>query len=69
MSQTLPRKAMMATVRNRRSVVARVKPCDTLEGRLRLVGLQYTDLDGGKAEDSIIWEREVGARLVERGAT
>lgn len=68
MSQTLPREGMMATVRNRRAVVARVKPYDTQEGRLHLVDLQYTDLDGGKAEDSVIWEREVGARLVEPGA-
>ncbi|MCZ7682475.1 MAG: hypothetical protein M5U28_28250 [Sandaracinaceae bacterium] len=49
---------MMATVRNRRAVVARVKPYDTQEGRLHLVDLQYTDLDGGKAEDS----GDLGAR-------
>lgn len=65
---TIPREGMMATVRNRRAVVARVKPYDTQTGRLHLVDLEYTDVDGGKAEDSVIWEREVGATLVEPGA-
>jgi hypothetical protein len=59
---------MMATVRNRRAVIARVKPFDTRDGRLHLVELAYTDVDGGRAEDTVLWEREVGARLVEPGA-
>jgi superfamily II DNA or RNA helicase len=59
---------MMATIRNRRAVISRVKPFDGDQGRLHLVELEYTDLDGGKGEDSVIWEREIGARLVEPGA-
>ncbi|MDX9721517.1 MAG: DISARM system SNF2-like helicase DrmD [Myxococcota bacterium] len=63
-----PREGMMATVRNRRALIARVKPHATDEGELHLVDLEYTDLDGGKNNDTVIWEREVGARLVEPGA-
>lgn len=56
----------MATVRNRRAVIAQVKPFDTKEGRLHLVELEYTDTDGHPT-DSLIWEREV-ARAHEPGA-
>lgn len=68
MTATLPREGMMATVRNRRAVVSRVRPFDTHDGRLHLVDVEYTDLDGGAPHDSLVWEREVGARLVEPGA-
>lgn len=57
----LPREGMMATVRNRRALIARVKPFDTKEGRLHLVELEYTDSEGSPTE-SVIWEREVAPR-------
>jgi len=62
-----PREGMMATVRNRRAVIARVKPFDTRECRLHLVDLEYTDTEGPPT-DSVIWEREIGARAHEPGA-
>lgn len=58
---------MMATVRNRRAVIARVKPFPTKEETLHLVELEYTDSDG-HATDTLIWEREVAARAHEPGA-
>jgi superfamily II DNA or RNA helicase len=63
----LPREGMMATVRNRRAVIARVKPFSTRESQLHLVDLEYTDTEGPPT-DSVIWEREVGARAHEPGA-
>ncbi|MBN1204830.1 MAG: DISARM system SNF2-like helicase DrmD [Myxococcaceae bacterium] len=62
-----PREGMMATVRNRRAVIARVKPFDTRERRLHLVDLEYTDTEGPPT-DSVIWEREIGAKAHEPGA-
>lgn len=60
-----PRVGMLATVRHRRALVAAVEPFDGgLEGRLHLVRLEYTDADGAP-EDTIIWERELGATLLE----
>lgn len=59
---------MMATIRNRRAVISRVKPVDTHQGRLHLVELEYTDVDSGRADDTVIWEREVGATLHEPNA-
>ncbi|WP_428266022.1 DISARM system SNF2-like helicase DrmD [Haliangium sp.] len=63
-----PREGMMAIVRNRRAVIARVKPMATQDGQLHLVELEYTDLDGGQPDDTVIWERELGARVIEPGA-
>ena len=39
----VPRAGMLATVRNRRGVVAAVEPFDGETGRLHLVHLEYTD--------------------------
>lgn len=62
---TLPRVGMLATVRNRRALVASVEPFDgSPEGRLHLVRLEYTDFDGNP-EDTILWERELNANLLE----
>ncbi|MEH2093397.1 DISARM system SNF2-like helicase DrmD [Nostoc sp.] len=62
---TIPQVGMLATVRNRRALVASVEPFGgTPEGQLHLVRLEYTDLDG-IPEDSIIWEREINATLLE----
>jgi superfamily II DNA or RNA helicase len=64
-STTSPRVGMLATVRNRRALIASVEPFDgTTEGRIHLVRLEYTDSDGN-LEDSIIWERELNATLLE----
>ncbi len=56
---------MVATVRNRRGIVASVEPYDTpTEGRLHLVRVEYTDSDGAP-EDVLLWERERNASLLE----
>lgn len=60
-----PRVGMLATIRNRRGVVASVEPYDTTsEGRLHLVRIDYTDADG-TPEDVVLWERERNATLLE----
>jgi superfamily II DNA or RNA helicase len=60
-----PRVGMLATVRNRRALVSSVEPFDgSPEGRLHLVRLEYIDADG-VPEDSVIWERELNAKLLE----
>jgi len=63
----LPREGQMATVRNRRALISQVKPFDTRDGRLHLVELEYTDTEGALT-DSVVWEREVGAKAHEPGA-
>lgn len=66
-SLSLPRAGMMAQVRNRRGVIAHVEgfPADPgPEGRLHLVRISYADPDGQR-EESLIWEREADARLLE----
>lgn len=66
-SPSLPREGMMALVRNRRGLIAQVEafpPDPGPEGRLHLVRIAYTDPDGAH-EDSLIWEREAGAQLIE----
>ena len=61
----VPRVGMLATVRNRRGIITAVEPFDgTPDGRLHLVTLEYTDPDG-VADDRLIWERELGATLLE----
>ncbi|WP_448604963.1 DISARM system SNF2-like helicase DrmD, partial [Thermoleptolyngbya sp.] len=55
---------MLATVRNRRALVASVEPFDSPEGRLHLVTLEYTDPDG-VPEDTLIWEREINRSVLE----
>ncbi|MDA2934240.1 DNA helicase, partial [Acidobacteria bacterium AH-259-D05] len=62
---TIPRIGMLATVRNRRGIVASVEPFDDpTEGRLHLVRVEYTDTEGNP-EDTIIWEREPKRELIE----
>ncbi|MDA2923348.1 DISARM system SNF2-like helicase DrmD [Acidobacteria bacterium AH-259-L09] len=62
---TVPRIGMLATVRNRRGIVASVEPFDDpTEGRLHLVRVEYTDADGN-LEDTIVWEREPKRELIE----
>ena len=59
-----PRVGMLATVRNRRGLVASVEPFDSKEGRLHLVRIEYADADG-TPEDTLLWEREHNATLLE----
>ena len=66
----IPRVGMLATVRNRRGVVAAVEPFDDEKtGRLHLVHLRYTD-DHAPAEERLLWEREpiAGRHLLEPNA-
>ena len=57
---TVPRAGMLATVRNRRGVVAAVEPFDGETGRLHLVHLEYKD-DRTPSEERILWEIEPDA--------
>src|SRR5271156_3157428 len=62
-----PRPGMLATIRNRRGLIAAVEPFDSQEGRLHLVRVEYTDSDG-VVEDTVLWEREHGRDLLEPNA-
>ena len=64
---TIPRAGMLATVRNRRGVVAAVEPFDGEAGRLHLVHVEYKD-DGAPAEERILWEIEPDRHLLEPNA-
>ena len=64
---TIPRAGMLATVRNRRGVVAAVEPFDGETGRLHLVHLEYTD-DHAPAEERLLWELEPSRHLLEPNA-
>ncbi len=59
-----PQVGMLATVRNRRGVVAAVQPSSPgPEGLHHLVSIEYTDTDG-PAEEQLLWELEPGATLI-----
>ncbi len=58
-----PQIGMVATVRNRRAIVASVEPVDTAKGLFHVVRLEYTDLDG-VAQETIVWEIEHGRKLL-----
>ena len=58
---------MLATVRNRRGVVAAVEPFDGETGRLHLVHLEYKDERAPSAE-RILWEIEPDRHLLEPNA-
>ena len=64
---TVPRAGMLATVRNRRGVVAAVEPFDGETGRLHLVHLEYKD-DRAPSEERILWEIESNRHLLEPNA-
>ena len=56
---------MLATVRNRRGMITAVDPFDSsVEGRSHLVSIEYLDADG-PPQETLLWEREPGARLLE----
>ena len=58
---------MLATVRNRRGVVAAVEPFDGETGRLHLVHVEYKD-DQTPSEERILWEIEPSRHLLEPNA-
>ena len=64
---TVPRAGMLATVRNRRGVVAAVEPFDGETGRLHLVHLEYKD-ERAPSEERILWEIEPDRHLLEPNA-
>ena len=64
---TVPRPGMLATVRNRRGLVAAVEPFDGESGRLHLVHLEYND-DRTPSEERILWEVEPDRHLLEPNA-
>jgi len=62
---SVPQVGMLATLRNRRALIAAVEPFNAgPEGQIHLVRLEYIDSDG-PPEDSLIWEREVEKTLLE----
>jgi hypothetical protein len=65
--QQVPRPGMLASIRNRRGLIACVEHFDSVEGRLNLARVEYTDADG-VPEDTVIWEREHGRDLLEPNA-
>ena len=64
---SIPRAGMLATVRNRRGVVAAVEPFDGEAGRLHLVHLEYGD-DHAPADERLLWELEPSRHLLEPNA-
>ena len=59
-----PRVGMVATVRNRRGIVASVEPFDGESGRLNLVRVQYKD-DQLPLSEELLWELEPRKQLLE----
>lgn len=60
-----PRVGMLATVRNRRGIITAVEPYAGRDQELyHLVSVEYADGDG-QPEDTLIWEREPDANLLE----
>ena len=66
--QTLmPSPGMLATVRESPRFVSTVDTYDSTAGRFHLVNLEYIDADGVPS-DTLLWEREPGATLLEPNA-
>ncbi len=63
----VPRPGMLATVRNRRGVVAAVEPHDGERGRVHLVHLEYADHQSPR-EERLLWEIEGRPSLLEPNA-
>ena len=63
----VPRPGMLATVRNRRGVVAAVEPHDGERGRIHLVHLEYADHQSPR-EERLLWEIEGARSLLEPNA-
>ena len=58
---------MLATVRNRRGLIAAVHPFDGDAGRLHMVSMEYKD-DSAPSEERLIWELEPQRTLLEPNA-
>ena len=63
----VPRAGMLATVRNRRGVLAAVEPFDGETGRLHLVHVEYKD-GHSPADERLLWELEPQPALDEPNA-
>ena len=61
---SVPRAGMLATVRNRRGIIAAVEPFDGETGRLHLVHLEYQD-DAAPSRERLLWELEPSRELDE----
>jgi superfamily II DNA or RNA helicase len=60
-----PLPGILAVVRNRSGIITKVEPsANSTEGMLHLVTVEYTDTEGSR-EETLIWEREPSARLIE----
>jgi hypothetical protein len=67
-ADTFPKVGMLARLRGRRGVVSSVEVYpDSIEGNLHLVRVEYTD-SLGITQDEVLWEREVGATVLEPNA-
>ena len=66
-SSTVPRAGMLATVRNRRGVVAAVEPFDGEAGRIHLVHVEYKDAQS-PPDERLLWELEPQRDLLEPNA-
>lgn len=64
---SIPQIGMVATVRNRRGVIASVNGFDGPEGRLHHVAVEYSDGEQ-PGEEVLIWEREPFGYLLPAGA-
>ena len=64
---SIPRPGMLATVRNRRGVIAAVNPFDGESGRLHMVHVEYKD-DLSPDEERLLWELEPQRKLLEPNA-
>jgi len=58
---------MLATVRNRRGIVTSVEPYGGDAEVHHLVTVEYLDSEGS-AEDTMLWEREIGPKLLQPNA-
>ena len=67
MSNAVPRVGMLATVRNRRGVVAAVDPFDGNKGRLHVIHVDYKDTRTPSSE-RLLWELEPGTQLLQPAA-
>ena len=63
----VPRTGMLATVRNRRGLIAAVDPFDGDTGRLHMVSIEYKD-DSAPSQERLLWELEPQRSLLEPNA-
>ena len=65
-ASSLPRIGLNAYIRSRWGIITNVEPFDTRgpEGVLHLVTIEYGAADGG-GDDTVVWEREADARVLE----